>query len=134
MSNKFIGMFKVGDKLRLTGERWDLYLDVDKPHYVEYVVDEGAPIITDGWGISEDGWEAELWSGPEDAEVNHPAHYNHGGVEAIDVIEAWDLGFHLGNAVKYISRAGHKSLETQEQDIEKAIWYLQRFISTGCYE
>ena len=42
--------------------------------------------------------------------VNHPAHY--GGAdntyEAIKVIEAWQLGFCLGNAVKYISRAGKK--------------------------
>jgi hypothetical protein len=61
-------------------------------------------------------------------QVNHPKHY--GGqentYEAIKVIEAWDLGFHLGNAVKYISRAGKKSPETKKQDLEKAIWYLRR--------
>lgn len=36
-----------------------------------------------------------------DEAVDHPAHYSHGGVEAIDVIEAWSLGFSLGNCVKY---------------------------------
>lgn len=61
-------------------------------------------------------------------QVNHPAHY--GGAddpyEAIKVIEAWELGFHLGNAVKYIARAGKKSdLLT---DLKKAGWYLQREI------
>jgi hypothetical protein len=61
-------------------------------------------------------------------QVNHPAHY--GGAddpyEAIKVIEAWELGFHLGNAVKYIARAGKKSdLLT---DLQKAGWYLQREI------
>jgi len=61
--------------------------------------------------------------------INHPAHY--GGednpYEAIKVIEAWGLGFHLGNAVKYISRAGKKSRNPLE-DLEKARWYLNREI------
>lgn len=60
--------------------------------------------------------------------VNHPDHY--GGkdnqYEAIKVIEAWNLDFHLGNAVKYISRAGKK--ESMIQDLEKAKWYLERKI------
>ena len=40
--------------------------------------------------------------------VNHPEHYNIGIFEVIDIIEDWNLGFHLGNAVKYIARAEHK--------------------------
>lgn len=59
--------------------------------------------------------------------VNHPSHYTHGKIEVIDVIEDWKLGFHCGNAVKYIGRAEHKG--TEEQDIRKAIWYLQRRLS-----
>jgi hypothetical protein len=62
--------------------------------------------------------------------VNHPAHY--GGAdnpyEAIKVIEAWSLNFHLGNTVKYISRAGRKSPDTIE-DLKKARWYLDREIA-----
>lgn len=58
--------------------------------------------------------------------VNHPSHY--GGkdnpYEAIKVIEAWSLGFCLGNTVKYLARAGKKSSETEIQDLEKARWYL----------
>lgn len=61
--------------------------------------------------------------------VDHPAHY--GGAdnpfEAIKVIEAWDLGFNLGNTVKYIARADHKRLPIE--DLEKARWYLDREIS-----
>jgi hypothetical protein len=61
-------------------------------------------------------------------QVNHPQHY--GGednpYEAIKVIEAWELDFHLGNTVKYISRAGKKDKELQ--DLNKALWYLQRRI------
>ena len=60
--------------------------------------------------------------------VNNPKHY--GGAdnqyEAIKVIEAWELGFHLGNVVKYISRAGKK--DSKIQDLEKAKWYLERYI------
>lgn len=66
---------------------------------------------------------------PVDA-VNHPPHY--GGAddpyEAIKVIEAWGLGFHLGNTVKYISRAGKKSGQSLLQDLRKARWYLDRLI------
>jgi hypothetical protein len=58
--------------------------------------------------------------------VSNPAHYNHGKHEAIDVIEDWSLGFHCGNAIKYIAR--HKHKENSKQDIEKAIWYLQRYL------
>lgn len=60
--------------------------------------------------------------------VDHPKHYNHGKFEAIDVIEDWDLGFHLGNVVKYISRAGKKDKNTEMQDLKKALWYLGRKI------
>lgn len=58
--------------------------------------------------------------------VNHPAHYNQGKYEVIDVIEDWDLGFCLGNAVKYIARAPHKDKELE--DLKKAKWYLERRI------
>jgi hypothetical protein len=59
--------------------------------------------------------------------VNHPPHYGGDTVyEAIKVIEAWQLDFCLGNAVKYISRAGKKDGNAETQDLEKAIWYLQR--------
>lgn len=59
--------------------------------------------------------------------VDHPAHYKAGGIEVIDVIEAYDLGFHGGNAVKYILRAGRKTADATE-DIRKAIWYLNRYL------
>lgn len=62
--------------------------------------------------------------------VDHPAHY--GGAEntyeAIKIIEAWDLGFNLGNTVKYISRAGKKDSAKTLEDLKKARWYLDREI------
>lgn len=61
--------------------------------------------------------------------VEHPKHY--GGkenpYEAIKVIEAWELGFCLGNVIKYISRAGKKH-ENITEDLKKALWYLNREI------
>lgn len=62
--------------------------------------------------------------------INHPAHYKSGGMEVIDVIEAFGLGFHLGNATKYILRAGRKTADHTE-DIKKAIWYLGRHLQNG---
>jgi transposase len=58
--------------------------------------------------------------------VNSPSHYKVGGIETIDFIEAKNLNYNLGNAVKYISRADHKGEPTQ--DLEKAIFYLKREI------
>jgi len=60
--------------------------------------------------------------------VNHPAHYKVGGIETIDFIEAKKLGYNLGNVVKYITRSDHKG--NRKQDLEKALWYLERELST----
>jgi hypothetical protein len=60
--------------------------------------------------------------------VNHPPHYQSAaGIEAIDVIEAFDLGFCLGNTVKYVLRAGKKG--DALEDLKKAAWYLAREIA-----
>ena len=57
--------------------------------------------------------------------INNPDHYTKGRkFEPISVIEDWELGYHLGNALKYISRAGRK--ESKEEDLKKAIWYIER--------
>lgn len=59
--------------------------------------------------------------------IDHPEHYlKDSGHEVIDVIEAWRLSFSLGNAIKYIARAGRKNSETREEDLKKALWYIQR--------
>jgi len=67
----------------------------------------------------------------ENEMVNHPNHY--GGeknqYEAIKVIDAWELGFSLGNTVKYISRAGKKNKEKELEDLKKAAWYLEHHIN-----
>jgi len=59
--------------------------------------------------------------------VNHPSHYLAGGVETIDFIEAKGLGYHLGNVIKYVSRADLKGAKLE--DLKKAQWYLNRAVS-----
>lgn len=67
--------------------------------------------------------------------VNHPSHYADGKIEVIEFIEDKKLGYHRGNAVKYISRAGKKKDSgmadalKEIQDLEKAVWYINREIS-----
>ena len=60
--------------------------------------------------------------------INHPTHYTVGGIETIDFIEAKGLGYHLGNVLKYISRAGKKGTTDGIEDLKKAQWYLARAI------
>lgn len=97
-------------------------------------------VATDGsvnvrWPSGGSGWYDpeellhELAAGTETEAVEHPAHY--GGdttYEAIKVIEAWGLGFALGNLVKYVARAGKKDPAAEVQDLRKAAFYLQRRI------
>lgn len=61
--------------------------------------------------------------------INKPAHYTDGKIEVIDYIEDKALGYHLGNVVKYISRAGKKDPSKTVEDLQKAKWYLEREIS-----
>ena len=71
--------------------------------------------------------DEEMMNAPPKADpVNHPEHYKVGGIETIDFIEAKALSYHLGNAVKYITRADHKG--NRLQDLQKAKWYIDRAI------
>lgn len=57
----------------------------------------------------------------------NPNHYKGGRkFEPIEVIEDWGLNYHLGNALKYISRNGRKPGEDPREGLSKAIWYLER--------
>ena len=57
--------------------------------------------------------------------MESPTHYTRGSIETWDYIRDQGLNYHLGNAVKYISRAGHKSTESKVSDLKKAIHYLE---------
>ena len=65
---------------------------------------------------------------PSNDPVNRPSHYTDGKIEVIDFIEDKKLGFCLGNAIKYIARAGKKDPTKEREDIKKAIWYLNRYL------
>jgi len=72
-----------------------------------------------------DTFAAWIASQPKDDPIN-PDHYKRNGIEAVDVIEAFDLNYRLGNVVKYVLRhVGKNGLE----DLKKAQWYLNREIS-----
>ena len=77
--------------------------------------------------ISSKSKEQHLVTSPQKEAVNHPSHYQGNKFEVIDIIEDYKLGFSLGNAIKYILRAGKKN--NYKEDLQKAIWYLQREIS-----
>lgn len=64
-----------------------------------------------------------------DDQVNHPSHYTSGKIEVIDFIEDQKLDFHLANALKYICRAGKKNPEKTAEDLRKAVWYIERYIT-----
>jgi len=68
--------------------------------------------------------------------INHPDHYGgkNNTYECIKVIQAWNLDFCLGNAVKYISRAGKKDPDKEAEDIKKAIWYLEYHLKSIVHE
>jgi hypothetical protein len=58
--------------------------------------------------------------------INHPPHYKGDGVECIEVIKRYDLGFLLGNAAKYLIRAGRK--DDERADRGKAVWYVRHWL------
>lgn len=64
---------------------------------------------------------------PADDPVDHPAHYTD-GIEVIDYIESKNFCYHIGNAVKYLSRAGKKDPSKEIEDLQKAVWYINRRI------
>lgn len=68
-----------------------------------------------------DGYAAALEAQYKRPSVNH---YQQGGIEPIDYINANDLNFNLGNVVKYVTRAGKKAGEDHIKDLKKARDYI----------
>lgn len=118
---------------KATAKEVAVALDV-KPAYVYstlFVQRKKAVAVVDTQGeqrFSIPNGVSVLAPAPTPDPVNHPAHYKIGGVETIDFIEAKGLGYHLGNVVKYITRAGHKGTSSGMEDLKKARWYLDRAI------
>lgn len=128
--------FKVGDRVR-----WTVFPSygvgtVLAPHYDP---DRGtAGVRFDDYGGYEDDEDFHtpkvkdlelVETSPDDSDdVNHPAHYNSGKIEVWDFIYDQRLGYALGNATKYITRAGKKTGNSKVKDLRKAIAFLEREI------
>lgn len=128
--------FKVGDKVRVTGDtrEWDHAADVGSEWRILYVIDgDGAgypspvgycvdrPDTFQTWDVAEE--DLELVE-PENV-VSHPNHYSAGmpeGVEVIDIIRAQNGSWELSNAIKYVLRAQYKGKYVE--DLKKAMQYL----------
>lgn len=108
------GIEFIFDMLQYTGQYGTIVEITKKGYYID--VDEQSY-----------RWSKDMLEFPDKEDlVNNPSHYNFGKYEVLDVIEDWDLGYHLGNAIKYIGRCEHKG--NKIQDLEKAIFYIQREI------
>lgn len=128
--------YKIGDKIVIKKNKWVQegvvkIIEVDATDNNKTYRVEGISKTT---GLEEGYWidncciaglaEKTIQITSNKEMVNHPKHYQGNGLEAIDVIEAFNLNFNLGNAVKYILRCGKKDNDLQE--LNKAIWYLER--------
>lgn len=120
------------------GGRWTDWNGQEYVHVSKYVPDsmflkvwdravkDWKPMFGD---FSKDIEEGELPDTfePKDS-VNNPGHYTTGKFEVIEVIEDAEVGFHLGNVLKYILRSEHKH-DSPLEDLKKARWYLDRHIA-----
>jgi hypothetical protein len=98
--------------------------------------ESGQPWVLDGdtgdaehFDLDNPRWPTAAAPKTEFNNVTKPAHYADTKIEVIDYIEDKGFGYHLGNAVKYISRAGKKDPAKTIEDLEKAIWYIERKIA-----
>lgn len=95
-------------------------------------MNKGCTSCTNTFGSSHcygcEGYDSTMYTIIEADPVNNPSHYTDGSIEVIDYIcDKFDIkSFCLGNAIKYISRAGKKNNEVE--DLRKAIWYINHYI------
>lgn len=108
--------------LALSGEPPTLLNDDDVPSQILYTGSGFDSRHPSQWEVSN---ESQNWANPNHDPVNHPEHYttHPSGIECIEITR--HMNFNLGNAMKYIWRAGLKSGSSDIVDLEKAIWYIQ---------
>ena len=104
---KAANVYPARSKMKQADEKWKVV--------TMHIVDQAAKVAQEALAV-------EIPADP----VNHPPHYKVGGVDTIDFIEAKELNYRLGNVVKYITRSDHKG--NRKEDLQKALWYLQREI------
>lgn len=125
---------KKKSKLSLPKPKWENLglFSSDIPFYKDSVTDTTPNRMAQlayeaGKKFASDDFRIQMLE-PKADPVNNPAHYTVGGIETIDFIEAKGLGYNLGNAVKYMTRADHKG--NKLEDLRKAQWYLAREINS----
>jgi len=124
-SSEFLRLIELGKRTPAHGNMPAIF----DTYRVDYVLDPGVVTFGDYFVQFTSRIQEPRQKGSMES-VNHPSHYGGDTVyEAIKVIEAWELDFHLGNAVKYISRAGKKDPAKELEDLHKAQWYLNRRIT-----
>lgn len=109
---------------------FDTYAVPTVSYFPNYSVIDGEDLDMSKISCTKEELDAKT-GGPADKTqeaVDHPSHYNTGKIEVIDYIDDQQLNFSLGNAVKYISRAGKKDKHKQIEDLEKAVWYINHEI------
>ena len=116
-------------KLKIGSDKWNISLDgleecLDISNSPESDLDKALELI----GVKIKSESKAKKTLIENDPVNHPSHYTDGKIEVIDFIEDKKLGFCLGNAVKYIARAGKKDPTKEIEDLKKAKWYVERRI------
>lgn len=130
-----VGLFKIKDlkvgyKIEILGDRMtgEVSKISSNGKTAQIRVDDGVyRDITDNNDFTILEWNAT----PQYAEdmVNSPSHYNYGDIEVVDFIDQVtkhynsDVAYHIGNAIKYISRAPHKN---GKEDVAKAKWSIER--------
>lgn len=112
-----------------TGEQMEVspqYVHPLRSPWERYLQERSQEILELGYEL-----DAELDAEPEKDPVRQPGHYKgKGGMEAIDVIEAFELNYRLGNSAKYLLRAGKKGSEADAiTDLRKAARYINREIN-----
>ena len=103
--------------LTIVGGKWKMLRSFDAKHYINYD-DYKAQYMTEA--PSKEPIEA-----PTDFNPIEPHYYK---TDLTDFIEQHGLNFQRGNALKYIVRAGKKNSDKEIEDLQKALWYIQKEI------
>lgn len=122
--------FKIGDRVIYESYGSEPKIDMTVGHEYEIIDVEWGPMGQELIVIDDVGDRRllqERWVKPIDEEsVKHPGHYNQGGIEVFDIIDAFNLNFNAGNVVKYVLRYQYKG--NPLTDLKKAREYIDREI------
>ena len=124
-TNEILKAYEAGKRIRRKGWK-DFWI---KKHSETYSIDEGGEKeLSSNWSFHDKPEQWEIYHEDINDNPETPTHYGKAGLQPIDLIEAQNLNFNLGNVVKYVCRAGKKEGEPILKDLNKALDYLTREI------